>query len=109
MKHICPVCGYAELNEAPFIKSDPLNSPSMDFCPSCHFQFGVTDFDNHYSYKQWREKWIKDGMPWRGMGRAQPNGWNPVKQLQNTSELIDNIHETEINKLLAKRGKSRPL
>lgn len=108
MKNICPVCGYPELNTAPFYNGDPLNSPSMDFCSCCAFQFGVTDLDKHFTYEQWREKWIADGMPWRGLGQKPPKNWDPRAQLLYADKRFDEAHETEIQKIIAERQKHRP-
>ncbi len=54
---------------------------SFEICPSCGFQFGVTDDDRGIAYDDWREEWIQAGMAW-DKGRSQaPAHWDPAKQL----------------------------
>jgi hypothetical protein len=74
MPYICPVCGFPNLTERPH--SDG-NGGSYEICPSCAFQFGVSDEDLEFSYNEWRNEWIKDGRPWRSIGIAQPKDWEP--------------------------------
>lgn len=79
MNHRCPVCGYPKLKEAPRTKA---GGGSFEICPSCGFQFGVSDDDSGFTYQQWREKWKISGMKWSGSGRA-PASWDPVAQLRH--------------------------
>lgn len=75
----CPVCGFVGLHEQPRTAS---GGGSYEFCPSCDFEFGVTDDDLGYSDDDWRKKWVEDGMPWRSGNRPKPANWNPVNQLR---------------------------
>lgn len=75
---ICPVCGYPELED----------NYKFEYCPSCRFQFNVTDQDKGFTYEQWREKWIKEGMNWGGGHSKPPEGWDPKKQLKNLSRNV---------------------
>jgi len=77
MKHTCPVCGYSKLEEPPRPHG---GGGSYEICPSCGFQFGVSDDDGGFTYVQWREKWRATGMRWWSE-RKPPRGWNPVAQL----------------------------
>lgn len=78
----CLVCGFLGLTEPPV--SQQTGSGSYEICPSCGFEFGVTDDDEGYTYAEWRQKWIDEGMPWRGEGIDDPpQGWNPATQLQD--------------------------
>ncbi len=72
---ICPVCGHAGLSD----NYDDI----YDICLSCSFHFGVTDRDLGYNYKEWRDKWIQDGMTWRGNKNLKPKNWDPKRQLLN--------------------------
>ncbi len=81
--YTCPVCGYPELEEPPYVGQPEDGLPSYDFCPSCSFQYGVSDYDTKISFEQWRQKWIKDGMVWDEGDSEPPEGWNPKKQLLN--------------------------
>lgn len=77
MKHICPVCGFPKLKEAPRTLG---GGGSYEICPSCGFQFGVSDDDGGFTYKQWREKWRAKGMKWSSQRRV-PKKWNPAAQV----------------------------
>jgi len=77
--YTCPVCGFPSLMEPPRGTSD---GGSYEICPSCAFQFGVTDDDKGFSYEEWRAAWRREGMPWdRGM-TSPPSGWDPAEQLR---------------------------
>ena len=54
MRHTCPVCGFPKLKETPRTHD---GGGSYEICPSCGFQFGVSDDDRGFSYEQWRERW----------------------------------------------------
>lgn len=76
---MCPVCGYPALTEPPRSRS---GGGSYEICPSCGFEFGVTDDDKGYSYEAWRNQWIQDGMHWDSEGvEPMPSGWDPEAQL----------------------------
>jgi len=76
---MCPVCGFPDLTELP---RSPSGGGSYEICPSCRFQFGVSDDDRGINYEEWRGRWIEDGMTW-DQGRSQPPvGWDPVQQLR---------------------------
>lgn len=76
LKHVCPVCGYPKLKEAPRSAS---GGGSYEICPSCGFQFGVTDDDAGYTYDTWRAKWRGEGMHWSSTTKP-PAHWDPEKQ-----------------------------
>jgi hypothetical protein len=85
VKHMCPVCGYNELSEQP--RSARTGGGSYEICPSCGFQFGVTDDDRGLSYDTWREQWIARGMPWDSNGiEPPPADWNPRRQLKRLEQ-----------------------
>ncbi len=73
----CPVCGYPDLAEPP---RSPTGGASYEICPSCGFQFGVTDDDDGISYDEWRRRWVAEGMPWSS-SQSEPAGWDPAEQL----------------------------
>ena len=75
--HTCPVCGYPRLLEKPHTRE---GGGSFEICPSCGFQFGVSDDDAGFTYEQWRERWRADGLQWSGLQPA-PRGWDAEKQL----------------------------
>jgi hypothetical protein len=77
---MCPVCGYPKLKEQPHSEA---TGGSYEICPSCGFQFGVSDEDQGFTYHQWRQQWIELGKPWRGIGISPPQFWNPTEQLEN--------------------------
>lgn len=75
----CPVCGYPMLYEPPrYPKS---GGGSYEICPSCGFQFGVTDDDQGYTYETWRNEWIHKGMQWYSKSIERPANWNAAQQL----------------------------
>lgn len=79
MKHICPVCGYGNLSQPAYFDN---GRPTYETCSSCFFEFGYDDDAVGITHEQWRQKWIAEGMPWRGHAKEPPH-WNPKKQLEN--------------------------
>jgi hypothetical protein len=77
--HMCPVCGYGGLQDTPRSSS---GGGSYEICPPCGFEFGVSDDDIGYTYDEWRQEWIVEGMPWRG-SQPTPPDWNPIQQLDD--------------------------
>lgn len=78
--HMCPVCGFPNLDEPPRSSS---GGGSYEICPSCGFEFGVSDDDLGFTYDQWRERWIVNGMPWDSADiEPPPDGWDPREQLK---------------------------
>lgn len=78
MPHLCPVCGFPKLTEAPRSLS---GGGSYEICPSCGFEFGVSDDDQGHTYESWRKAWLAKGMKWSSRGRKQPAAWNPARQI----------------------------
>ncbi len=79
-EYTCPVCGWPHLSEAPWTVE---GGGSYEICPSCGFEFGVTDDDRGYTYAAWRDRWICLGMPWDSTGIEEaPDGWDPLAQLK---------------------------
>ena len=75
---MCPVCGYPALSEPPYTDG---GGGSYEICPSCGFQFGVTDSDEGRSYEDWRDEWVRRGMKWQSVGLREPPGWDPRMQM----------------------------
>ncbi len=82
MSYRCPVCGYPRLCETPRTQAE---GGSYEICPSCGFQFGVTDDDRGFTYEQWRELWRAEGMRWSSL-RPKPANWDPQRQLEQLGE-----------------------
>ena len=80
--HTCPVCGYPKLQGEPRTHA---SGGSFEICPSCGFQFGVSDDDDGFTYEQWREQWRADGMRWSTL-RPPPANWDPQRQLAQLKE-----------------------
>src|SRR5258708_4145190 len=78
----CPACGY-DLGFQPWDG----NSASFEICPCCGIQFGYTDCAGGDSmrrellYREWRQRWIEQGMPWKSVGE-RPVGWDATTQLR---------------------------
>jgi hypothetical protein len=72
------VCGYPDLTK-------PAHSEkgfgSLEICPSCGFQFNVTDVREGWSFADWRAKWVSNGMSWFSDTLRAPHHWNPKNQL----------------------------
>lgn len=85
--HPCPVCGY----ELPFAPWDD-DSAADEMCPCCGIQFGYDDMAGgdlqarQAIYREWRSRWIGQGMPWYSKGWPKPIGWNPKEQLRNAQQ-----------------------
>src|SRR3990172_820952 len=62
---VCPVCGFPNLTEQPRHAD---GGASDEICPSCGFQFGYDDDDRGIGFEEWRQDWIKRGMPWSSKG-----------------------------------------
>jgi hypothetical protein len=79
-KFVCPVCGFDQLDDPPV---DEDGDGLFEICPSCGFQFGVSDDDEGFTYASWRAKWVSVGMPWDSERiRPAPEGWDPQRQLE---------------------------
>jgi hypothetical protein len=79
MKYICPVCGYPDLDEAPY---DAQSNPSYNICSCCGFEYGFDDGSKKNTFKEFREKWIYEGCNWFTKEK-KPIGWSLEKQLLN--------------------------
>jgi hypothetical protein len=76
----CPICGYPDLTKPPRTAS---SGGSFETCPSCGFEFGVTDDDKGFSYTEWRRFWRASNYPWADSGkRYRPAGWKGREQLE---------------------------
>jgi hypothetical protein len=84
MKYPCPICGFPKLNEPPRSAS---GGGSFEICPSCGFQFGVSDDDAGFTYQQWRTNWQLAGMKWTGQSPA-PKKWDAAAQLKSLNRPI---------------------
>lgn len=88
MAYTCPVCGYPDLKRNP--RTD-VSGGSYEICPSCGFQFGVSDDDRGLSYEDWRSRWVNRGMPWNAVGIHEPLGWDPVAQLSRVTQVPPDV------------------
>ena len=79
----CPVCGYPGLFERAYSARTGLGS--YEICPSCGFEFGVSDDDQGFTHEQWRVRWIAEGMPWWSEARHRPVDWDPAAQLRRVA------------------------
>jgi hypothetical protein len=78
--YTCPACGYPALDYPPRV---PTGEGSGKICPSCGFEFGVSDDIEGFTYEQWRGHWVEQGMPWAtARFWTPPDGWDPREQLQ---------------------------
>ena len=86
MAYQCPVCGFPSLQAPPRIAS---GGGSYEICPSCGFQFGVSDEDAGVTYAKWRELWKKRGSPWSSRGIRVPRNWDAQAQLASLKTTVD--------------------
>jgi hypothetical protein len=77
--NICPACGYTDLLEPPRTSE---GGGSYEICPSCGFEFGVTDDDEGFTYAAWRSRWVSRGMKWWANPSQPSVGWDPRAQLR---------------------------
>jgi hypothetical protein len=75
--HLCPICGFAGLDEPPY---NPEGHGSYEICSSCSFQYGYHDESEGITHEEWRADWIRRGMPWNSAA-PPPDSWNPRTQL----------------------------
>jgi hypothetical protein len=85
-RHICPVCGYPNLEEPPY---DQYGCPSSEICPCCGTEFGYDDAN--ISHNELRNKWIIKGMKWY-VKEKQPEGWDVNVQLKALEIKLDNLN-----------------
>src|SRR5260221_13957120 len=52
-KNICPVCGFDGLANPAY---DKRGFGSHETCPSCDFQFGVSDTRDGWDFQDWRNR-----------------------------------------------------
>lgn len=77
--HVCPVCVWPGLDEAP----SEGDVPSNEICPSCGTQFGHRDkagsdeAERAPIYWHLRQGWEGAGRPWRSTSEPQPPDWPP--------------------------------
>ena len=78
--YMCPVCGFAALDEPPY---DEHGYPTYTICPSCGTEFGYDDATT--THAQLRRKWIDGGMCWWSKTRPAPLGWDAERQIREVS------------------------
>jgi hypothetical protein len=78
-KYYCHVCGYPDLDYAPW--GEDGQSPSFDICPCCGVEFGYEDATD-IAKKIFRENWISSGAEWFDP-KIKPAYWNLKQQLIN--------------------------
>jgi hypothetical protein len=81
---VCPVCGYAGLDEAPY---DEFGCSSFGICPCCGTEFGYDD--SSVTHANLRKKWVSGGMLWCSSRLVAPRGWDPVAQMRSAEASLD--------------------
>lgn len=104
MAHTCPVCCYPALREPP---RSPTGGASYEICPSCGFQFGVSDDDGGIPYTQWRALWKKRAMRWASAGIPAPPRWDPIAQLARLRSRLTPLGQAK-SQSPVKRKKPKP-
>ncbi|HMQ01938.1 MAG TPA: hypothetical protein PKD79_02620 [Candidatus Doudnabacteria bacterium] len=85
-KYLCPSCGFKFL--VSLYDEDGEFDAVDEICPACGYTFGYTDINSGYSYKDWRHKWISEGLNWWSKRESEPQ-WNPVEQLKGIGVELD--------------------
>ena len=92
----CPVCGYDRLVEPPRTKC----GGSWEICPSCGFQFGVSDEDEDYTDEQWRDNHLdgnrrrsssESGSTWergRELKDRYDSAWRDLRRRQRSFAVV---------------------
>ena len=83
MSHMCPVCGYPDMEDAP---------QDYEICDCCGTEFGDHDFDK--PHKQLRQEWILNGAPWFSEYTSKPWEWNAFVQLGSAGLISWNLQTT---------------
>lgn len=81
--HVCPVCGFEQLDEAPY---DSSGCPSFGICPCCGVEFGYDDSSR--AHEDLRQAWVEGGMVWWSRSRSPPANWNPAQQIQRIASTV---------------------
>lgn len=81
LNQTCPVCGYTDLDFAPY---DDYGIPSQEICPCCGTQFGYDDANT--SHDDLRNRWIQNGAIWHSSSQTPPQGWNAERQISALKE-----------------------
>lgn len=76
--YICPVCGYAGLDEPAY---DSYGCSSFSICSCCGTEFGYDD--SVVQHEELRKRWIEAGMKWWSTVLKAPMNWKPNAQLKN--------------------------
>jgi hypothetical protein len=84
MSYICTICGYSELEEAPW--GDDGKTPSFSICDCCGVEFGYEDATEEGKL-QYRKQWIDSGFRWFEESK-KPGGWNPKIQLKKINTKV---------------------
>jgi hypothetical protein len=85
LQHLCPVCGYPGLRDAPH-HSDDEGSFSYEICPCCGFEFGFTDVAEGIMPAAYRGVWVRQGMKWYSSSSPCPPDWDGITQVMSIPE-----------------------
>jgi hypothetical protein len=88
LTYFCPVCGYPELDEPPYLENE---AGSYNICPCCYVEFGFDDGGRHgEDLQNWilktRNTWNNQGMRWKSPWTNPPEHWDPLSQLENLKQ-----------------------
>lgn len=86
-KFLCPSCGY-KFPVSLYNKDGQFDSAD-EICPACGYQYGYTDINSGHSFKEWRKKWIDNGMQFKHQIANQDSAWDPIKQLKTIGVELD--------------------
>lgn len=101
-KHVCPVCGWRELETPPYENMPPApqavistvkppysetwGTASYEVCTCCGYEFGYDDDpgggQGGLSFAAYLRNWCNDGMNWLAPS-ARPQNWSLAQQLKD--------------------------
>jgi hypothetical protein len=96
--HVCPCCGYPDLESRAYVALTSLpvpealeppyvqhfGDPSYEVCDCCGFEFGNDDdpgIAEPVSFSVYLKEWVEDGAKWFAETR-RPSGWTLAAQLE---------------------------
>ena len=82
---MCHICGYLDLEEAPW--GDDGKSPSYNICDCCGVEFGYEDYQET-TLLTYRNEWIQKGANWFNPA-LKPDNWSLKQQLNNIGIQIE--------------------
>lgn len=101
MRHMCLVCGFLGMRDAP---------RDFEICPCCGTEFGLDDVER--SHADLRQDWMARGAQWFSKATKPPARWDAMEQLAE-ADFLPYANEVDASAPLVvpvvelRKGKSR--